>query len=149
MAAIKRTCGSCTQCCKAFAVRELAKPANRWCRHCAIGKGCAVYADRPLTCRQFACGWLLNPLPDELRPDRSKVVMFEPATMPGVLAMHVDPGRPDAWRQGGVARIVKEYVGRGGEVRVIVGGAAYRVTRDGVSGPHAAPDDGGAAPVPA
>ena len=32
-------CDSCTACCKIMKVRELDKPANTWCAHCAIGEG--------------------------------------------------------------------------------------------------------------
>lgn len=139
MAVAGRTCGTCTQCCKALAIRELDKPANRWCSHCEPGAGCRIYGDRPDPCRRFACGWLVHPLPDELRPDRCKVVMFEPAATPHILALHVDPDFPDAWRQKSIAALVRAYVRKGGEVRVVAGDLRYRINRDGLTGPHRKP----------
>lgn len=31
-----------------------------WCQHCDIGKGCKIYEQRPVECRDFTCGWLNN-----------------------------------------------------------------------------------------
>jgi hypothetical protein len=83
-------CGSCTACCRVYAIRELNKPTGTWCQHCAIGKGCKIYAERPKPCVEFACEWLhsqtgegititingtaAGPMPLEMRPDRCKVV---------------------------------------------------------------------------
>jgi len=80
----KHSCGSCTLCCKLMAVyhdeglTRLQKPANTWCEHCDIGKGCRIYENRPKPCVVFECLWLQHSeMPDELKPDRSHVVMFE------------------------------------------------------------------------
>jgi mannose-6-phosphate isomerase-like protein (cupin superfamily) len=48
-----------------MAIEALAKPANAWCRHCKPGRGCAIYAERPTECENFACLWLVNDLLDE------------------------------------------------------------------------------------
>ena len=45
--AADRTCGICTLCCKAVPVEALRKPRDRWCPHCAKGKGCTIYPTRP------------------------------------------------------------------------------------------------------
>ncbi|MFN4263695.1 MAG: hypothetical protein ACK4IT_08845 [Thioalkalivibrionaceae bacterium] len=48
------------------------------CRHCSP-RGCAAYADRPVDpCRVFECGWLdpTSPLPEDMRPDRSGVIVL-------------------------------------------------------------------------
>jgi len=51
---------------------------GRACRHCT-SQGCAIYENRPDDpCVQFRCGWLQDPehFPDELRPDRSGVIVL-------------------------------------------------------------------------
>jgi hypothetical protein len=60
-------------------VHALAKPAGRWCPHCAPkGGGCRIYGERPGECRIFNCAWLDGLVPDEAdRPDRLKAVVFE------------------------------------------------------------------------
>jgi hypothetical protein len=69
-----RTCGSCTACCKALEVREINKPRAKWCEHCAIGSGCAIYPERPLSCQEFRCEWLKGFGTERDRPDRTKVI---------------------------------------------------------------------------
>jgi hypothetical protein len=73
-----RKCGDCKLCCKVFTIPELNKLAGEWCPHCP-GKGCSTYQSRPNTCREYRCVWLERPesLPDELRPDKTSVVMNE------------------------------------------------------------------------
>lgn len=102
-------CGTCTLCCKVTAVFEIGKPVNTWCHHCKIGEGCAIYNDRPLSCRTFECTWYANEnLPDELRPDRCKVV-FESVSDGIVLAL-VDPDYPLAWKNLAVGRFIIHLV---------------------------------------
>ena len=75
-------CESCTLCCKLVGVKEIAKPPGKWCPHCAPGKGCGIYQERPAMCAAFQCLWLANHESDEgrkiftdaMRPDRCKVV---------------------------------------------------------------------------
>jgi hypothetical protein len=111
-----RTCGSCTYCCKVVAVTELGKPPGVWCGHCAIGTGCKIYADRPEGCQAFECFWLqsgafgegLYRMPDEMRPDKIKVVFG--GTAGGHKCMvYVDPATPDAWRTN---RLAAEFIER-------------------------------------
>ena len=62
-------------CCKLPAAPELDKLAGNWCRHCDKGQGCLIYAERPSGCRAFMCLWKVMPdFPEELRPDRCKVI---------------------------------------------------------------------------
>ncbi len=94
-----RGCDGCTLCCKLLPIEELAKPASAWCPHCDPGRGCRIYADRPSPCRGFYCGWMVNgKVAAHWRPRDSRMVLdFQPTRKR--LVLHVDPGRPDAWRK--------------------------------------------------
>lgn len=98
-APVPRTCGSCTLCCKLVAVPETGKPVGSWCPSCVAGAGCGIHAVRPRSCRNFECFWLMDEgFPEDLRPDRAGVVVaFNDDA--GSAVLHVDPDRPDAWRQ--------------------------------------------------
>lgn len=92
-----RRCDGCTLCCKLVAVEEIDKPMAEWCQHCDIGVGCKIYADRPRQCAGFYCGFLTNPdLGEEWRPSKCKIVLSQERA--DRLAVHVDPDRPNAWR---------------------------------------------------
>src|SRR5262245_12210699 len=53
-----RACGQCSLCCKLLHVKELDKPANRWCQHCRPGKGgCSIWGATPEICKSYFCGW--------------------------------------------------------------------------------------------
>jgi len=125
------SCGGCTACCKVMKVRELDKPANTWCRHCTIGVGCGIYATRPESCRVYECVWLQSqrggrPLPLELRPDTSRVVMG--VTNQGDdLVLYVSPDRPDAWKRGGTGKFVAEWRAKGFTVLVSCGDKLQKV----------------------
>ena len=74
------SCGTCTFCCTQVGVRELGKPKGIKCRHETESQGCAIYPERPKSCRMFNCLWLVSrqwkiPLPDWLRPDKCKTVV--------------------------------------------------------------------------
>jgi hypothetical protein len=115
-----RQCGECTLCCKLLPVDEgfrhpgiavLIKKAGERCPHQRFGKGCAIYATRPLACRFWNCRWLVNADTTDLsRPDRSHCVID---IMPDVIRLTypdlpqrdievvqiwIDPAYPDAWR---------------------------------------------------
>lgn len=103
-------CGTCTACCRVYAIPAVGTKAGEWCKHCDIGKGCKVYADRPPVCVEFACMWLQSqrhaPLPIELRPDKSKVV-FNMSTNPKIVTATTMPGAPDAWQKPAVMKLIK------------------------------------------
>ena len=93
-----KSCGTCTACCRLMAVPELYKTAWVDCPNCAIGKGCKVYPDRPESCRDFMCGWLMAPyMGEELKPERCHVVLSMPYDDHTIVA-NCDPRTPDAWR---------------------------------------------------
>jgi hypothetical protein len=94
-----RECGSCTLCCRVLGINEIEKPQGDWCPHCDVGKGCQIYDTRPGECRDFFCGYLTLPMVDEKWfPARSKMVVF-PAPEGTRLSIHVDPQRPNAWKE--------------------------------------------------
>jgi hypothetical protein len=64
-----RKCAGCTFCCTVAGINELHKPAFTPCRHLK-GKGCGIYQDRPGSCSEFACGWLLGNFDERFRPDK-------------------------------------------------------------------------------
>jgi hypothetical protein len=87
------------------------KPAGHRCPHQRHGKGCKIYAHRPLGCRMWSCLWLLNSDTADLpRPDRSHYVIDmspdfirttkesgETIIIP-VIQVWIDPDYPDAHR---------------------------------------------------
>ncbi len=86
-------------CCKVFAIPEVEKGVNQWCRHVVQGSGCGIHPTRPEVCRLFFCHWLRNPnLGPEWRPDRAKFLIY---TEMGGRRMVVAPdaGAPTAWRK--------------------------------------------------
>jgi hypothetical protein len=120
-----RQCGDCTLCCKVLEVTALAKPSGRWCAHCEIGKGCAIYAERPQACRDFNCGWLMMPELDERwKPSECKLVIAASAA-DRRLTIGVDPSRPEAWRKEPYYSRIKLWAQQGlkndGSVLVAIG----------------------------
>jgi hypothetical protein len=80
-----------------MAIEELAKPAGAWCPHCKPGKGCQIYADRPMECRNFNCLWLTDDqLGQHWKPSRSRLVL---TTSDDGIEIRCDPGFPEAWRK--------------------------------------------------
>jgi hypothetical protein len=93
-----RACGTCTLCCKIMAIAKLDKPANKWCQHCAPGRGCKIYADRPEECRTFYCNWITDSrLGPQWKPEKSKFVLITTREGTGI-EIRVDPNFPTAWR---------------------------------------------------
>lgn len=100
-----RTCGDCEACCYALGVTEeefgkgaMVAPEFTHCQH-QLGKatdgvcsGCAIYEDRPQSCRAFRCAWLdgfsFGSLPERfLRPDLFGAILWDmPNTKWGTLA---------------------------------------------------------------
>jgi hypothetical protein len=126
---MKRTCGTCTACCKPFAIPELLKPRDQWCRHCLIGKGCGLHPAWPKVCNDFQCLWKLDQfapvLDDDLRPDRSKVILTSAGNGTAVIAT-CPPDKPFAWRDN--ARVFAFLVGcasTGTSVSIRAGGAYF------------------------
>ena len=80
-------------------VPELKKPSAKWCSSCDRGKGCTVYDERPPSCRNFQCFWLMDEnFPDEFRPDRINALAAFNDT-PDSAVLHVDPAKPATVRK--------------------------------------------------
>jgi hypothetical protein len=98
-----RECGSCTLCCKWFAVPAIDKPRWQWCQHCAPGKGCNIYRDRPVVCRDWNCGWKnWQWIGEEWYPLESKIVINPNLSLDpdhSAIDVHVDPACRDQWRK--------------------------------------------------
>ena len=120
----KRSCSGCTMCCKLLGIVELQKPRVSWCPHCEIGVGCQIYETRPETCRAFECLWLqpeaVEFLGDEDRPDKTGVVLFTPDDA-DTLQVHVDPHKPDNWKKGATAKLIRAFSGSGQIVLITIG----------------------------
>lgn len=87
-----RACGDCTACCRIVPVRELGKGHNTRCAHQRFGKGCTIYAQRPLPCRLWSCLWLLEgDAADLRRPDRAGYVID---IVPDSIVMDPHDGTP-------------------------------------------------------
>lgn len=108
-----RTCGNCTACCFVKAVRELGKPSQTACRH-LCGGGCGVYADRPRSCRDYACLWRQGMVDgdERRRPDRLGVIIdYEPfARIPGTIRLVVWELVPGAAQSEKVRYVVDRLV---------------------------------------
>jgi Fe-S-cluster containining protein len=129
-----RTCGSCTLCCKVYLVSDLAKPPGIWCPFVAQGKGCTIRPERPHFCRQFFCGWRLDPnLGPDWKPDRSRFVLTIDMDF-WALMLTVDPGTPLAWKKEPYYSTLKDWAERAfkenKKIVVLVSGEATVVLPD-------------------
>lgn len=103
-----KDCGSCSLCCKLIGVPGLAV-AGKWCPHCrpgALHGGCSIHEDRPEFCKGYHCFWRAEEWPDELRPDRSKVI-FEALPEVRTVLISVEENRPDAWKDEKILRVIE------------------------------------------
>jgi hypothetical protein len=129
-----KSCGSCTKCCKVMSISELKKPAFTECVHVAAGLGCKIYSERPRSCRQFICGWLLDPgMGPDLKPENCHVVFYQQHEQNIVATCDAD--YPDAWRAPTVMAFLKHlasglHVGR--KIIVMEKGHIWYMTRDGI-----------------
>ena len=71
----KRECGECNACCvwlkgdaygHEFGNGEACKFLNQ---------NCSIYETRPEVCKRYQCAWLQGLFPENLRPDKSKVLI--------------------------------------------------------------------------
>ncbi len=130
------TCGNCKLCCKLLGVKELDKPAGKWCDHCdKTGTlGCRVHAteQQPPSCKEFQCGYILGDLDESYRPDKSHVILTGQEDGLGCLIVHVDPLHPDAYKAPKIDKVLNALVDRGGlnGVTLIIGEKRRILARD-------------------
>ena len=87
-----RSCGDCQACCTVVGVQELSKPHWTRCQHqCATG--CAIYEERPRSCRGYSCLWAAGLLDgdERRRPDRLGII-FDLRTAENTASDSVRPG---------------------------------------------------------
>ncbi len=109
-------------------VAELEKKTYVQCGHCIPGKGCSIYGSRPSSCQTWVCEWLQNEsLSDEMRPDRSKVVI-DIHTIDKLIANTLTEAKPSAtvWEvyrgaalRADVQKVIISLLAQGYEVNVI------------------------------
>jgi hypothetical protein len=133
-AALARSCGDCSLCCKVMAIATIAKPPGSWCWHCKPPRGCTIYANRPQECETFNCLWLINPkLGEEWKPNRCKMVLVTDCGGKRLIA-HVDPQQPDAWKRQPYYAMLKDWAQRSmsfrGQVIAAVGRQMYMIFPD-------------------
>ena len=106
-----RRCGECSLCCKLLRIEAFNKPVGTWCAHCAPGRGgCTIYETRPTECREFFCAWLTSPaLGPEWRPNKCKMFVRHEGNL---VAIHVDPSDPAAWRREPFFQQIKTFATR-------------------------------------
>lgn len=77
---LQRECGGCTACCIVKEVEEIDKMPGEPCEY-QNDFGCAIYKNRPPSCKTYACFWLTGILKDfQYRPDQCGVVVdFAPS----------------------------------------------------------------------
>lgn len=126
---MNRECGSCTLCCKMLGIKELNKKQNKWCPHCAINKGCKIYSERPESCRDFNCLWLMGKLPEELYPQKVGVV-FGATTDGKRVVVYADPYAPFSYRRGIVAETITKISEGGVDVIIVAGDEREIVTNN-------------------
>lgn len=124
-----RECGACNVCCVALTINDpaLQKPQGYRCRNALPDHSCAIYPDRPHTCREFNCGWrLLKWVKESLRPDRSGVLIkLHGEVLPTGekrLGISVTLLRPAALKADGLAETLAAAVAAGRPVFLIIPG---------------------------
>jgi hypothetical protein len=144
------SCGTCALCCKLPRVVEINKPQGRWCEHCRPGQNgaCSIFdrPERPTICGEYLCVWRMTDLPAELRPDRCGFIINSSASDKKLVAIMVDPNRPEAWRRGPGKLLIDKLTREGmrvlimcGDKRKLLTGAHDPVTiRFGAAAPHPA-----------
>ena len=106
-----RQCGDCSLCCKLLRIPELDKPKDEWCPNFAHRIGCAIYADRPPSCRDFSCCWLVDPtMGPEWKPSVCKMVLD---AKPRLLVVHADPAVTKPWRAEPYSSVLKRLAAQG------------------------------------
>lgn len=137
-------CGSCSLCCTLLGVPDIGKAPRMRCWHTTVHGGCAVHGQKAsdpklMACEQFECVWLASQkrpdaMPRSMRPDQSHVVLGpQDKSDPTLLYIQVDPGNPQAWKQGEMGEYIQQILDRGAKVEIIVDEERLELGRDGGS----------------
>jgi hypothetical protein len=111
MTEASRQCGDCSLCCKLLRIPELDKPKDEWCPNFAHRIGCRIYADRPPSCRDFRCRWLVDlTMGPEWKPSVCKMVLD---AKPRLLVVHADPAVTKPWRAEPYSSVLKRLAAQG------------------------------------
>jgi hypothetical protein len=79
IARLGRSCGECYACCVHLGIEALHKWPGQPCKHLdgsgGADKRCTIYQSRPRACSHYYCGWLAGIGSDNIRPDRSGILI--------------------------------------------------------------------------
>jgi hypothetical protein len=72
-----RPCGDCKECCDGNLIGEAYghQFGNKTPCHYLIDDKCSIYSDRPSCCQQYFCLWAQAIIPENMRPDKSKMLV--------------------------------------------------------------------------
>lgn len=71
-----RECGECKECCILPYGEAYGHPFGNGTPCKFLGEcGCKIYKVRPEFCRKYYCAWAQELLPEEMRPDKCKVLV--------------------------------------------------------------------------
>ena len=127
-------------CCKALEIQGLSD-VDTWCKHCDIGIGCKVHTELKTvspSCDTFDCVWRIEdgPMPEELRPDKTKIVVTTPVggdTTYADFIFHVPPTRQDSWKKGLFGKWMTAFLEIGGGAIIRIGDRRIAVGRSALS----------------
>jgi len=76
-----RKCGDCTLCCEGW-ITNVAHGYEMWpgnkCQFVSCGNGCTIYNDRPKSCEEFSCQWLIDKrVPEWMKPNTCGAILKE------------------------------------------------------------------------
>jgi len=118
-------CRTCTLCCTVPEILSLDKPMYKPCTHLA-GQGCGIFGkpERPAVCASFRCAYLAAR--EDNAPDRHAIphpqdagAYFARDPAEKLFVVFVDPARPEAWKESGIADYLRPWLARGFAVEVI------------------------------
>lgn len=122
-----RDCNGCAECCKSMDAKRADgswKAAGSWCENvCEVGngRGCSDYDNRWQSCRDFVCLWAAGLIPEELWPDRTRIIFSATSDGQRVLVIE-DKDRPRSSERGATGRFLDRVLESGVEVIRICGG---------------------------
>lgn len=100
----RRQCGECSLCCTVMAVDEIKKPENVKCNLLTpMGKCSVHHTGKPASCAEYQCLWLAGAMPEELKPNRSRIVA-DTDNSGQIVVFHVHPRDRGAWNKPAVRK---------------------------------------------